>query len=83
MIMNTTFWIVPVLLIIFVTAGAVLPALSGFPLIFVRMLLAEWINGFQFISVFMVVMIGILTVLAIIVDSVADTLSGKRTGAGK
>ena len=38
--MNTTLWIVAVLLIMVGVAGAVLPALPGVPLIFVGMLLA-------------------------------------------
>lgn len=81
--MNTLLWIVAVLLIIAGVAGAVLPALPGVPLIFVGMLLAAWINGFQLISVFTVVVMGILTVLAIVVDYVAATLSAKRAGASK
>lgn len=81
--MNTLLWIVAVLLIIAGVAGAVLPALPGVPLIFVGMLLAAWINGFQLISVFTVVVMGVLTVLAIVVDYVAATLSAKRAGASK
>ena len=81
--MNTALWIVAVLLILAGVAGAVLPALPGVPLIFVGMLLAAWINGFQFISVFTVVVMGILTVFAIVVDYVAATLSAKRAGASK
>lgn len=81
--MNTTLLIVAVLLIMIGVAGAVLPALPGVPLIFVGMLLAAWINGFKLISVFTVVVMGILTVLAIVVDYVAATLSAKRAGASK
>ena len=81
--MNTALWIVAALLIMAGVAGAVLPALPGVPLIFVGMLLAAWINGFQFISVFTVVVMGILTVFAIVVDYVAATLSAKRAGASK
>lgn len=82
-IMNTTLLIVAVLLIMIGVAGAVLPALPGVPLIFVGMLLAAWINGFKLISVFTVVVMGILTFLAIIVDYVAATLSAERAGASK
>ena len=81
--MNTTLWIVAVLLIMAGVAGTVLPALPGVPLIFFGMLLAAWINGFQLISMFTVVVMGILTVLAIVVDFVAATLSAKRAGASK
>lgn len=81
--MNTALWIVAVLLILVGVAGAVLPALPGVPLIFFGMLLAAWIDGFQLISVFTVVVMGILTILAIVVDYVAATLSAKRAGASK
>jgi uncharacterized protein YqgC (DUF456 family) len=81
--MNTTLWIVAVLLIMVGVAGAVLPVLPGVPLIFVGMLLAAWINDFQLISVFTVVVMGTLTVLAVVADSVAATLSAKRAGGSK
>ena len=81
--MNTTLWIVAVLLIMAGVAGAVLPALPGVPLIFGGVLLAAWINDFQLISVFTVVVIGILTVLAIVADYFAATVSAKRAGASK
>ncbi|MEW6333621.1 MAG: DUF456 family protein [Thermodesulfobacteriota bacterium] len=81
--MNTALWIIAVLLIMIGVAGAVLPALPGVPLIFAGMLLAAWINGFQLISVFTVIAMGILTVLAIVVDYVAATLSARRAGASR
>jgi uncharacterized protein len=81
--MDTALWIVAVLLIMAGVAGAVLPALPGVPLIFVGMLLAAWINGFQLISVFTVIVMGILTLFAIVVDYVAATMSAKRAGASK
>ena len=76
-------WIIAVLLILVGVAGAVLPAIPGVPLIFVGMLLAAWINDFQLISVFTVIVMAILAVLAIVVDYVAAALSAKRAGASK
>jgi len=81
--MTITLWIIAVLMILVGVAGAVLPALPGVPLIFVGMLLAAWINDFQLISVFTVVMMAILAVLAIIIDYAAAALSAKRAGASK
>lgn len=81
--MTTILWIIAVLLMLVGVAGAVLPAIPGVPLIFVGMLLAAWINDFQLISVFTIIVMAILAVLAIVVDYVAATLSAKRAGASK
>jgi len=82
-IMTTMFWIIAVLLILVGVAGTVLPALPGVPLIFVGILLAAWINDFQLISVFTVVVMAILAVLAVVIDYIAATVSAKRAGASK
>ena len=76
-------WVIAVLLMLAGIAGAVLPAIPGVPLIFVGMLLAAWINDFQLISVFTVIVMAILAVLAIVADYVAAALSAKRAGASK
>jgi len=81
--MTTILWVIAVLLILVGVAGAVLPAIPGVPLIFVGMLLAAWINDFQLISVFTVIVMAILAVLAIVTDYVAAALSAKRAGASK
>ena len=64
-------------------AGIILPALPGVPLIFAGMLLAAWAGGFHAISVFTVVVLGLLTVLALGIDFAAGLLGAKRVGASK
>jgi uncharacterized protein YqgC (DUF456 family) len=81
--MTTTLWVVAVLLILVGVAGTVLPALPGMPLIFGGVLLAAWIDDFQRISVFTVVVLAVLAVLGIIIDYVAAAVSAKRAGASK
>ncbi len=81
--MTTTLWIVAVLLIVVGVAGTVLPALPGVPLIFGGVLLAAWIDDFQRISVFTVVLMAVLAVLGIVIDYVAAAVSAKRAGASK
>lgn len=81
--MTTALWVAAVLLILVGTAGTVLPALPGVPLIFGGVLLAAWIDDFQRISVTTVVVLAVLTVLGIIIDYVAAVLSAKRMGASK
>jgi uncharacterized protein YqgC (DUF456 family) len=81
--MTTTLWIVAVLLIVVGVAGTVLPALPGVPLIFGGVLLAAWIDDFQRISVFTVVVMAVLAVLGIVIDYVAAAVSAKRAGASK
>lgn len=81
--MTTTLWIIAVLLILIGLAGTLLPALPGVPLIFAGMLLAAWINDFQIISVFTIVVMAVLAVFAIVIDSIAAAVSAQRAGASK
>ena len=81
--MTTTLWTIAVLLILAGVAGSVLPALPGVPLIFGGVLLAAWINDFESISVFTVVVMGILAVLGFVIDYVAAAVSAKRAGASR
>ena len=64
-------------------AGIILPALPGVPLIFAGMLLAAWAGGFQTISVFTIVVLGLLTAIALGIDLTAGLLGAKRVGASK
>jgi uncharacterized protein len=81
--MTTLLWIIAVLLILVGLAGAVLPALPGVPLIFIGMLLAAWINNFQIISVFTMIVMAILMAVAVIIEYIAAALSAQKAGATK
>lgn len=71
------------LLILVGIAGTVLPALPGLPLAFGGMLLAAWVDDFNYIGPGMLLLLAFLTALALIVDFVASLLGAKRLGASK
>jgi uncharacterized protein YqgC (DUF456 family) len=81
--MTTALWITAVLLILAGFAGAVLPALPGVPLIFGGVLIAAWIDDFQQISAFTVIVMAILAVFGIAVDYIAAAVSAKKAGASR
>jgi uncharacterized protein YqgC (DUF456 family) len=64
-------------------AGTILPALPGLPLMFAGMLLAAWTDDFKSVSIWVVVLLAVLTLVSIGVDLLASTLGAKRAGASK
>ena len=63
--------------------GTVLPMLPGVPLAFLGMLLAAWLGDFREISVFTVIVLGVLTVASLAIDLLASAWGAKRAGASK
>ncbi len=63
--------------------GVVLPALPGLPLVFGGMLLAAWVDGFERIGVWTLVILGMLTLLSLLIDIVATAMGAKRVGASR
>ena len=68
-------------LIIAGIAGAVVPALPGVPLVFAGMLLAAWADHFQHVGTFTLILLGALSLIAMLIDFVAGVLGAKRVGA--
>ena len=79
--MQTLYFISAALLIIAGIAGAILPVLPGVPLVFGGMLLAAWADGFQHVGAITLTIVGVLCVIALLVDFVAGLLGAKRVGA--
>ncbi|MES0873223.1 DUF456 domain-containing protein [Sinimarinibacterium thermocellulolyticum] len=77
----TLSWLAVVALIAVGIAGAVLPALPGVPLVFVGLWLAAWIDGYARVGSGTLVVLGVLTALALLIDFVASALGAKRVGA--
>jgi uncharacterized protein len=73
--------VIAALLIVAGLAGAVLPALPGVPLVFAGMLLAAWADHFQHVGAITLSILGVLCVIALLVDFVAGLLGAKRVGA--
>ena len=74
-------YIVAALLIIIGTIGTILPALPGVPIVYLGMFIAAWTGDFSHIGWPTLTILGVLTVLAIIVDLLASILGAKRVGA--
>jgi uncharacterized protein YqgC (DUF456 family) len=62
-------------------AGVVLPALPGVVFVFFGIALAAWIDGFTRIGGVTLTVVGVLAVLAFVIDYVASTVAAKRAGA--
>lgn len=81
--MVTLLWILVVLLIVAGLAGTVLPALPGAALVFAGVLLAGWIDDFARVSVWTVLVCGVLMLVAWAADYVSAMLGAKRAGASR
>jgi hypothetical protein len=79
--LQTTWFLLAAVLIIAGFVGAVLPALPGVPLVFGGMLLAAWADHFQHVGVVTLTVLGVLCVIALLIDFVAGILGAKRVGA--
>ena len=81
--LNIVLWIVAVASIVIGVAGAVVPALPGIPMIFVGALIAAWIGDFAHITWVTLVVLGVLTIIGLAIDWVAQTMGAQRAGATK
>ena len=64
-------------------AGAVLPALPGVPLVFGGLWLAAWIDDYARVGGWTIGVLGVLTMLAFVVDFAATALGAKKVGASR
>lgn len=74
-------WIVVLVLVAVGLAGTVLPALPGVPMIFIGFWLAAWIDGYERVGTFTLVLLGLLVLLSIVIDFAASALGARRVGA--
>ncbi|GAB4195952.1 MAG: DUF456 family protein [Wenzhouxiangellaceae bacterium] len=74
-------WIVVAAVVIAGLAGTALPILPGVPMIFFALLLGAWIDDFHHIGTYTLIILLGLTLLALLIDSVAAVLGAKRAGA--
>jgi uncharacterized protein len=81
--MTSVLWIIAVVLIVIGVIGTVLPALPGVILVFGGIVLAAWIDGFTRIPVWVVLLLGVMTAVAWVVDYAAAAVGAKRVGASK
>ncbi|HEX3528740.1 MAG TPA: DUF456 family protein [Thermoanaerobaculia bacterium] len=81
--MEPLLWVLAIALVLVGIAGAVLPALPGVPLVFVGLLLAAWIDGFQKVGWVTMTILGLLTLFSFALDFLATSLGAKKAGASK
>jgi uncharacterized protein YqgC (DUF456 family) len=81
--MTIALWIVAVALIVVGVIGTVLPALPGAILVFAGVVLGAWIDDFTRISGWTLLVLGVLTLLAWVIDYVAALAGAKRAGASR
>lgn len=75
--------IVAILLVVIGIAGTILPMLPGVPLVFAGLLLVAWHGGFNQVGALTMVMIGVITMLAWVIDFTASIMTAKKFGASK
>jgi uncharacterized protein YqgC (DUF456 family) len=80
---DTLLWVLSTALILIGLAGIVLPALPGTILVFAGIVLGAWIDDFTRVGWLAVGAVGVLAVLAWLMDYVSALLGAKRAGASR
>jgi hypothetical protein len=75
--------VVAALLMIIGVAGTVLPILPGAVVVLAGLILAVWVEDFQFVSLWTILAAGALAVLTHVVDLVASAFGARRYGASR
>ena len=76
-------WFVAILLMVVGFLGLVLPGLPGAPVLFAGMALGAWIDDFQYVGVWTVVVLGVMAAATYAVDFAAGALGASRFGASR
>ncbi|HEY7714229.1 MAG TPA: DUF456 domain-containing protein [Candidatus Binatia bacterium] len=76
-------WILSTLLVFAGLIGLVAPGLPGAPLIFAGLLLAAWAEGFEYVGLGTILIIGVIAILTFSVDFWATMFGAKKFGASK
>jgi uncharacterized protein YqgC (DUF456 family) len=82
-IVTIVLWIAASVLIVIGALGLILPVLPGAPVIFLGALLAAWAEDFAYLGFGTLIVLGILSGLAVVVDFVAGAFGVKRFGASR
>lgn len=71
------------LLVVIGFAGTFLPVLPGVPLVFAGMALAAYAGGFTKVGKATLIVLGLLTIFALLIDFLAASVGAKRVGASR
>jgi uncharacterized protein YqgC (DUF456 family) len=80
---DTLLWILSAALIVAGVAGTVLPALPGTLLVLSGIVLGAWIDGFSRVGWGVLSAVGVLALLAWVLDYVAGLLGARKAGASR
>jgi hypothetical protein len=83
MSLDVVWWVLSTLLILAGVAGTVLPALPGPLFVLLGVGLAAWIDGFSRVGMAALLIVGLLAVLAWILDYAAGLLGARKVGASR
>lgn len=78
---QTLLFVLSAVLIVGGLAGTVVPILPGVPLVFAGMWLAAATDHYQHVGTFTLIILGALTVFALLIDFVASIAGARRVGA--
>jgi uncharacterized protein YqgC (DUF456 family) len=81
--MDSLLWVLAAGLIVLGLVGTVLPVLPGTALVLAGVILGAWIDDFARVSVGTMVLIGVLAVLAWVLEWAAGLLGAQRAGASR
>ena len=82
-VLDVLLWIAAVALVLLGIAGTVLPGVAGSPLVFLGLLIAAWIEGFEKVGWVTFTILGGLTLLTLGIDYAATILGAKKLGASR
>ena len=80
---ETLLWLLSIALVVLGLAGSVLPALPGTALVLAGLVLGAWIDDFARVGPIALTVIGLLAVLAWLLDYIAAMLGARRAGASR
>lgn len=63
--------------------GVIAPVLPGAPLVLAGLIVAAWAENFQYVGVWTLIVLGVLTAITFVVDAAASAMGVKRVGASK
>lgn len=81
--MEGLYWFIAVVMVAAGLLGTIIPVIPGVPLVFLGLLLAAWIDGFQKVGWPTLVILFLLTLSATVIDVVATSLGAKKAGASR
>lgn len=79
--MDVLLFTLGVLAILLGLATLILPVVPGSAIVYIGILLVAWSDGFQRIGTWMVIALGVLAIVASVVDNVAGILGARYGGA--